>query len=762
MISQDVFPEIAVELRRLTNPLLVGLLRILTRFYLRRADRIVAIGETMKRRLEAKGADADRIRVIPNWTDTHALSPQPRDNVWAQEQDLVGRFVVMHSGNVGHAQDLETLARALTFLRDLDDLRCVVIGTGARHAELVALAERLEVEIVFLPYQPSERLAESLSAADVHVVGLGRGLSGFVVPSRMYGILAVGRPVIVVADAESETARIAGEIDCGVVVPPARPELLAQAIRAAHDGELDLGGMGSQGPGLCRGGSRPQRRDRALPRAPARARSARRRWRLEPGRSLPRCSRRSPPSPSGTRCTTHPASATTPSITSTTPRAFGRARACPTGSVSTTRRPASTRSPPARSSSARGSGSTSRSGSAQLLNAVLALGSALLLLALARELWPGRRILHALALGFFVCSAVLLKAAAMFHPETLDLFLSTLALLLAARMIVRDDYRVLLALALGVVLGAGQLVRAFSLWTFAVVLLALAAAAFADPDRRRRIVVAGAVAVAATAAVAGPWYAYQARSYTNPIFDRPQVAKPLWERRPAEFYVDPGVPEVVTRPYRPSFENRFWPTLYAEGWGDWFGAFAWQVGKGEPAPKVRRELVAQSVVGLVPTALAVVGWLWLLVSSLRRPRASPERLLIGLLPLAGIAGMLYFTVSYPTEDGDVIKATYMLTTLPAWALGFGFTAERLVRRRFGLVLALLLGVAALSAFASRSTAVRSAVSCDRDRGRAPPVSRRAWIISLAALVGSGSRSRSSRSLRPDTTCRACRRTSTSR
>ena len=332
---------------------------------------------------------------------------------------------------------------------------------------------------------------------------------------------------------------------------------------------------------------------------------------------------------------------------------------------------------------------------AQLLNGVLALGSALLLLALARELWPGRRLLHAFALGFFVCSAVLLKAAAMFHPETLDLFLSTLALLVAARMIVRDDYRVLLALALGVVLGAGQLVRAFSLWTFAVVLLALAAAAFADPDRRRRIIVAGAVAVAATAAVAGPWYAYQARSYTNPIFDRPQVAKPLWERRPAEFYADPGVPEVVTRPYRPSFENRFWPTLYAEGWGDWFGAFAWQVGKGEPAPKVRRELVAQSVVGLVPTALAVVGWLWLLVGSLRRPRASPERLLIGLLPLAGIAGMLYFTVSYPTEDGDVIKATYMLTTLPAWALAFGFTAERLVQRRLGLLLALLLAAGAV-------------------------------------------------------------------
>ncbi len=244
VISQDVFPEIAVELKRLTNPALVGLLGVLTRFYLRRADRVVAIGETMRRRLAFKGVACERMRVIPNWTDTGALTPQPSDNAWAREHDLVGRFVLMHSGNVGHAQDLDTLVRALTFVRDLDDLRVVVIGFGARHAELVALAERLEVGIRFLPYQSAARLAESLSAADVHVVGLGRGLSGFVVPSRMHGILAVGRPVIVAADEQSETARITREIDCGVVVPPGRPELLAQAIRAAHDGELDLAGMG--------------------------------------------------------------------------------------------------------------------------------------------------------------------------------------------------------------------------------------------------------------------------------------------------------------------------------------------------------------------------------------------------------------------------------------------------------------------------------------------------------------------------------------
>ena len=74
-------------------------------------------------------------RVIPNWVDTKAVTPQPRDNAWARANGLDGRFVVMHSGNVGHAQDLETLIRAPTFLRDLDDLPLVVIGSGARHAD---------------------------------------------------------------------------------------------------------------------------------------------------------------------------------------------------------------------------------------------------------------------------------------------------------------------------------------------------------------------------------------------------------------------------------------------------------------------------------------------------------------------------------------------------------------------------------------------------------------------------------------------------
>jgi colanic acid biosynthesis glycosyl transferase WcaI len=248
VISQDVFPEIAVQLKRLENPVVMRLLRSLVSLYLRRADRIVAIGDTMRRRLEEKGAPSERVRVIPNWIDTSRLEPQDRANWWSEKRGIEDKFVVMHSGNVGHAQDLDSLVRAATFLRDLDDLAIMIIGTGARHAELVALADLLEVDQVrFLYYQPREVLSLSLSAADVHVVGLAPGLAGYVVPSRLYGILAVSRPVIVAADAESETAQVVQQVGCGIVVPPGRPELLARAIRDAHDGKYDLVEMGRRG-----------------------------------------------------------------------------------------------------------------------------------------------------------------------------------------------------------------------------------------------------------------------------------------------------------------------------------------------------------------------------------------------------------------------------------------------------------------------------------------------------------------------------------
>jgi colanic acid biosynthesis glycosyl transferase WcaI len=218
------------------------------KIYLRRADRVVSIGETMKARLVSKGVDPTRIEVIPNWADTEAITPRQHDNAWSREHDVVDRFVVMHSGNVGYAQNLDALITASAKLSDLDRLSVLIVGFGARHAHSQSLARRLgATPVEFLPYQPSERLSDALSSADVHYVGLAPGLAGYVVPSRVYGILAAGRPILAAVDEDSETAAIVRSAGCGLVVPPDDPDAVAQTIRDLEAGEHDLDEMGRRG-----------------------------------------------------------------------------------------------------------------------------------------------------------------------------------------------------------------------------------------------------------------------------------------------------------------------------------------------------------------------------------------------------------------------------------------------------------------------------------------------------------------------------------
>lgn len=306
----------------------------------------------------------------------------------------------------------------------------------------------------------------------------------------------------------------------------------------------------------------------------------------------------------------------------------------------------------------------------QVLNWLVLLVTAGVLWALARELFPDRPWVQLGALAFFCFLPVVLKVGAMFHPEPLSMLLTAVALLLAARMLGRRDYRWHFAVATGVALGLGQLVRAFSLWTLAAVVIAFAVA------RAWRPLV---VVVVAAAVVASPWYIRQAIKYGNPVFDRPTEHKPVWERRPARFYVGLGLPQVFTDPIRPQFVNEAIPTTYSEVWGDYFGVW-------------RGSRERQSFLGLLPTVLAVGGWLLLLARSLR----APPRLAAALLPGLGLLGYLYFTVSYPTPDGDVLKASYMLTTAPAWALAFGYALDRLPHRA-RLVAAVVLAASALAA-----------------------------------------------------------------
>jgi colanic acid biosynthesis glycosyl transferase WcaI len=247
---QDVHPDVGVISGRLTSKPIVLVLGWVQRFLLQRADRIVAISGAMRERLVERGGDAGRIAVVGNWIDIGEITPLPRDNRWADEHGLVGRFTVMHAGNVGLLQDLETLVDAAALV---PDVQFVIVGEGANKEALVDRAhERGLRNVVFLPRQPREALSLLLASADAHVVSLMPGLAGLMEPSKLYGILAAARPVLAGMEAGTEAAEVVSRSACGLVTRPGDPESLAASVRRLR--ELSPGErqeMGGRGRAYC-------------------------------------------------------------------------------------------------------------------------------------------------------------------------------------------------------------------------------------------------------------------------------------------------------------------------------------------------------------------------------------------------------------------------------------------------------------------------------------------------------------------------------
>jgi hypothetical protein len=328
---------------------------------------------------------------------------------------------------------------------------------------------------------------------------------------------------------------------------------------------------------------------------------------------------------------------------------------------------------------------------ARALNVVWVFGSAILTLLIAGMLFPRQPSVRVAAVAFVAFVPVVLKLASMFHPEALSLFVSTLAMYLTVRLLVRRSFEWRPALVLGAAMGCAQLVQGFNLWLVPIVVAGFAAAALGGAVSRRKAVSTTLVVLTAATVVAGPWYLRQEIRYSNPlVFNRAAPKVPLWKRRPRSFYTGLGVPDVLTNPTRPHFLNRALPTLYSDIWGDYFGYFAWVTPTGASGGPIaplrktgRRELEAQDVLGLVPTLLAIGGVIGLLRASLRKRSRfhDPAVFVVALLPLVGLLGFLVFTVAYPSGDGDVIKAAYLLTTAPGWAIGFGYAWSRLARHR---------------------------------------------------------------------------------
>jgi glycosyltransferase involved in cell wall biosynthesis len=232
--AQDLYPEVAEALDVIADDGWLALtMRRFSTWALQGHDHIVAVGRCMQRRIEARGIAPNKISVIPNWApDT--VHPVPHDqNTFRRAQGWQGKTAVMYSGNMGLAHPFDIILDAAEQLRDeRPDMVFAFVGEGPQKAWIAErVASRGLSNVQMLPFQPKERLAESLSAADVHLVTMQPEVEGLVVPSKVYGVLAAGRPFVFLGPEGSEAAQRIRELNAGTVLPNPTSSAVAKALK---------------------------------------------------------------------------------------------------------------------------------------------------------------------------------------------------------------------------------------------------------------------------------------------------------------------------------------------------------------------------------------------------------------------------------------------------------------------------------------------------------------------------------------------------
>ena len=235
---QDIYPEIAVALGVpfLKGPILRGLGALRDRS-LKNAAANVVLGNLMAEKVAALGVARDRIHTIANWSDDEEIVPiAAADNPLRRELGLQGKFVVGYSGNLGRAHEFGTILGAAERLRDRSDIAFLCIGGGHLLSQLAkSVQDRHLGNVRIMDYQDRAVLKLSLGVPDVHWVSLRPEVEGLIVPSKIYGIAAAGRPVIAVCAESGEISRMVQQYRCGMVVEPGNADALAAAILKLRD-----------------------------------------------------------------------------------------------------------------------------------------------------------------------------------------------------------------------------------------------------------------------------------------------------------------------------------------------------------------------------------------------------------------------------------------------------------------------------------------------------------------------------------------------
>ena len=234
----DVYPQIAVTLGAIKRgSLLDRVLGLLSKSLYQRASQIISLGEVMTQRLVEAGADPARICMVHNWVPREAVEPKHRKESRTRAGwGLNGDLTVMYSGNLGLGHDLTTFVKAAHCLQKDIDFKMLFVGEGKGRASLEKTSKTEDANCVsFYPPRPLADLSDSLAAGDIHLVSQNLGTQGLIVPSKVYGILASGRPSLFIGPEDCEPAQIIHSSNSGIVVPPGDVEGATNALRLLLD-----------------------------------------------------------------------------------------------------------------------------------------------------------------------------------------------------------------------------------------------------------------------------------------------------------------------------------------------------------------------------------------------------------------------------------------------------------------------------------------------------------------------------------------------
>ncbi len=242
---QDVFPDVAVELGMLTNQRAIRTARRLERSLYDGADAVTVLSEDQAGNVRRKTAHPEKVKIIPNFVDTTRVAVVDRMTNYRKQHHLGDELVVMYSGNVGFSQSFHLIEAAATHFADRPDVRFVINGEGAARAEVESWASHLR-NVTVSDFAPREHVSDVLGTADLHLILLREGLARSSTPSKLYGILAAGRPVLASIDLGSDADEVIRRSGAGLTVPPDDSAAFVEALERLLGDRRELERLGQK------------------------------------------------------------------------------------------------------------------------------------------------------------------------------------------------------------------------------------------------------------------------------------------------------------------------------------------------------------------------------------------------------------------------------------------------------------------------------------------------------------------------------------